>query len=148
MRGAGGFTLTEVLVAMGLLAIGMTGILSLYGAAITLQRESTERMDVALLLPGVMEEVRSELSRRAAGKEGRLGMKGLEGVELPVPGNPRYSYRVTLDEDPTDPTGRVILCRVELIAKSRGASKAYDFGYLPVILERDNDARIRELLGH
>jgi hypothetical protein len=133
---------------MGLLAIGMAGILSLYSAAVTLQRESAERMDVAMLLPGVMAEVREELNRRFAGKEGRTGMKGLEGVELPVRGNPRYRYRVTLEDDPTDPTGMVVLCRVELIARARGSSRAYDFGYLPIILEKDNDDRIRELLGH
>jgi len=146
-RADSGFTLTEVLVAMGLLAIGMAGVLSLFSAAVTLQRESATRMDVALLLPGVMAEVRAELSQRAFGKEGRAGMKRLEGIELPVPGNPRYRYRITLEDDPTDPSGGIILCRVELLARERGTSRAYDFGYLPLILEKDNDDRIQELLG-
>ena len=147
MRSESGFTMTEVLVAMGLLAVGMTGILSLFAAAVQLQQESAERMDVALLFPGVMSEVRAELTRRVSGKEGRSGMKSLEGILLPVPGNARYRYRVSLEEDPTDPSGRVVLCRVELLAKTRGALRAYDFGYLPIILEKDNDDRIRVMLG-
>jgi len=136
----------EVLVAMGLLAVGMTGILSLFGAAVTLERESSERMDVALLLPGVMDEVTLELNRRARGQVGKADVAALDGSTFPVSQNPRYSYRITLADDPTDPAGRIVLCRVELLARVRGGFRSYDFGYLPIVLEADNDARIQKLL--
>jgi len=144
--GDAGFTLTEVLVAMGLLAIGMAGILSLFSAAVTLQREATERMDVALLLPGVMGEVRADLERLVREKR-NWSLSDLNRRELPVPADPRYRYRVTFAEDPSAGSGNVFLCRVELLARRRGEARTYDFGYLPIVIDESNDARIRDLMG-
>jgi len=146
-RRADGFTLIEVLVAMFILAIGVTGVLGVFTTGVGLQKEATERMDVALMLPGILDGVQEELSRQARGED-RDVLPTFEGRTFVVPGWERYHYRVRLEQDPNDPTNRVWLCSVELLAPPVGEGRVYAFPYLPIVPEEDNDARIRALLGN
>ena len=139
-----GMTLVEVLVAMGVLVIGMSAILALFNTAVFIQKTAAERNDVSTLASGVLARVRDDLSGRLA--EGGREALGA-GVILPVPGHPRYHYRVEVDDDPSDPDGRAIFCHIEILAKRRGEWVPYDLGYFPVIPEANNDERIRRLLG-
>jgi prepilin-type N-terminal cleavage/methylation domain-containing protein len=134
-----GMTLIEVLVAMALLLVGMSGILALFSTAVSLQAEATERLDVALLFPGVIQSITEDLAGRAG-----AGALALDG-EYPVPGAPRYRYRVLVREDPTDPGGPVRMCHVSLVAVIGGQESVYDFGYLPVVPADDRDALKRIL---
>lgn len=139
----GGFTLVEVLVALGVLLVGMTGVFSLFATALSLQREATERMDTALILPTIISEVEGDLAERLEG--GVRNVLALSGATLPVPGIPAYRYRVTMEPMPDDPEGRAYFCRIEILARHRGQDRVYDMGYRPVIPEPDNEVRIREL---
>ena len=134
-----GMTLIEVLVAMALLAIGMSGILALFSTAVSLQAQATVRLDVALLFPGVVQAITQDLSVRAG--SGGLASDG----EYPVPGAPRYRYRVLVREDPTEPDGDVRMCRVSLVAVIGGQENVYDFGYLPMVPADDREALKRTL---
>lgn len=139
-----GFTLVEVLAAMMVLLVGMVGVFALFAASLDLQKEATERMDVALNLSAVMSQVQADLAERVEGKG--KSASSLSGQTFPVPGNKGYSYRVTLEPIPDDLSGRGFFCRVEIIARYRGEERVYDMGYRPIVPEADNDARIRRLL--
>ncbi|MAG57295.1 MAG: hypothetical protein CMJ83_13460 [Planctomycetes bacterium] len=141
-----GFTLIEILVAMGILLMGMTGIFAVFAASLALQKEATERFDVSMQLSAVMAQVQGDLAASLDGKSAGDATR-LSGQRFPVPDNPNYSYRVWLEPIPDDPSGRGWFCRIEIIAKSRGDERVYDMGYRPIIPEPDNDARIRKLLG-
>lgn len=52
-----GFSLTEVLVAMGLFTVGMVGIIALFGAAGMTARQAIDTTDAAVLLDSVMEDI-------------------------------------------------------------------------------------------
>lgn len=145
MRLEAGFTLVEVLVALMVLLTGMVGVFALFAAALELQKEATERLDVAMNLSAVMSQVQSDLSERMEGKDAK-GAESLNGETFPVPGNEGYRYRVTLEPIPDDPSGRGFLCKVVILARHRGEERAYDMGYRPIVPEPDNDARIRRLL--
>jgi prepilin-type N-terminal cleavage/methylation domain-containing protein len=140
-----GFTLVEIIVAMGVLLVGMTGIFSLFATALGLQREATERMDTALNLPSIMSEVENEVAIRF--QDPQKGPDVLNGAVFPVPGNAAYRYRLTVEPMPDDPEGRAFFCRIEILARYRGQERVYDMGYRPIIPEPDNEARIRQLLG-
>ena len=139
-----GFTLVEVLIAMMIMVVGMIGVFALFAASLELQKEATERMDVALNLSAVMSQVQADLAERVEAKG--KGATSLSGQKFPVPGNDSYSYRVTLEPIPDDLSGRGFFCRVEIIARYRGEERVYDMGYRPIVPEADNDARIRRLL--
>ena len=140
-----GFTLIEVIVALGVLLVGMTGIFSLFSTALNLQKEATERMDVALTLPAILTEVEEALAARLEG-ESQQSASALNGAVLEVPGNPIYRYRVQVEPIPDDPDGRGFFCRIEILARSQGEDRVYDMGYRPIIPEPDNDLRIKELI--
>ena len=123
---------------------GMIGVFSLFAASLRLQKEATERLDVAMNLSAVMSQVQADLSGRV--EKGGSDASSLSGSTFPVPGNETYNYRVTLEPIPGDPSGRGFLCRVEIIARNRGVERVYDMGYRPIVPEPDNDARIRSLL--
>jgi len=142
-RTEAGFSLVEVLIAMMILVVGMIGIFALFAASLELQKEATERMDVVMNLSAVMARVEEDLAERA-GQSG--GPSSLSGEKFPVPGNEGYSYRVTLEPIPDDPSGRGFFCRVEILAMYRGQERSYDMGYTPIVPEADNDARIRRLI--
>jgi prepilin-type N-terminal cleavage/methylation domain-containing protein len=139
-----GFSLIEVLVAMGLLAIGMSGIMALFSTGLAMQKEAVERMDMDILVSGILAQVEEDLAARAAGSGGAAS---LNGATFAVPGNPTYRYRVFVEDLPDDPAGRVVLCRVQVIARARGRERLYDLGYLPVVPRENQDALIRGLPG-
>lgn len=139
-----GFSLIEILVAMGILVIGMSGILALFASALQLQKQAAERIDIGLSLSAIQAEIERDLTARLTGEK-KTSPLGLSGSEFPVPGDPVYRYRVTLQQLPDDPSGRGWLCRVVVVAKRKGEESLYDLGYLPVMTRLDNDALLRSI---
>lgn len=139
-----GFTLIEVLLAFSILVVGMTGILALFTTALGLQAEAAQRHDVARQLGAVLGQIETDLAYRIEGK-GDAGLS--EGVLFPVPGEPRYRYRVTTRPIPDDPDGRGLFARVQIVSLRRGEEQVYDMGYLTVVPRADNDQLIQKLLS-
>ncbi len=137
-----GFTLVEILVAMGLLVIGMTGIISLFSAALDLETEASERMEASLLLPEALERVGDEAAARANATAGARGRNRGDG-EFVIGTTGRWRCRYLFESVPGDDVGREVLARVTLTVPSPGGDRRYDFGYIPIILPSDNVVILR-----
>lgn len=135
-------TLVEVLVAMGILIIGMSSLLLLFNTAVTIQRDAAERSDTAILSAEVMALVRDRIGRELAAGTGE---RDLEGRTFEVPSDPRYRYRVQVQDDPSDPSGKARLVRVLLVALRDGAESVHDLGVVPVVPRPGMDAEALEL---
>ncbi len=59
-----GFTLTEVLVALGLFTIGMVGIVALFGAAGMTARQAMDTTDASVLLDSILEDLDAHFEAR------------------------------------------------------------------------------------
>ena len=137
-----GFTLIEVLIAMGLLVIGMTGILTLFSVALDLEAKAAERHDIAAAMPEVHQQDRGRpegppdhrLAARTSASANEFPL--LRGLALP-------RARYVVEHFPGDHDGRCVLARVQIIVPAPGGERAIDFGYLPVVLPSPNAALIR-----
>ncbi|MGE3851401.1 MAG: prepilin-type N-terminal cleavage/methylation domain-containing protein [Planctomycetota bacterium] len=58
-RARRGFTLTEILVALGLFMIGSVGVLAVFGAGAMSARDAVDTVDAATLLDSVLEDIRA-----------------------------------------------------------------------------------------
>ena len=137
-----GFTLIEVLIAMALLVIGMTAILTLFSVALDLEARAAERTDVAAAMPDVLNRIADDLSRRGGGADSRAIAKGAAG-EFHLSEGSRYKCTYVVESLPGDSDGRCVLARVQIIVPAPGGERAIDFGYLPVVLPSPNAALIR-----
>jgi prepilin-type N-terminal cleavage/methylation domain-containing protein len=136
-----GFTLIEVLIAMGLLVIGMTGILTLFSVALDLEARAAERTDVAAAMPDVFNKVAEDLASRSAGTDSRA-LRGSR-LEFPLWDGSRYRCSYALEAMPGDHDGRCVLARIQILVPAPGGERAIDFGYLPIVLPSQNAAILR-----
>lgn len=142
-RGTDGFTLIEILVAMMLLVIGMTGIISLFTTALDLEARAAERTDIGLALPDVVSAIKRDVANRAKSPNFSLKPgKGMDG-EFILENLPRYRCRYNLEQIPGDVDGRGYFAEVAIVVPAPGGERSYDFGYLPIILPSPNEALIR-----
>ena len=96
-HGSGGFTLVEILIAIGILAVGMTGVTALYAVAVDAHRQAMNKSAVAELARSVLSEVTADFTPRSF--EGRAASLAESYVDLAC----RYKY---LDQDNEYQSGR------------------------------------------
>jgi prepilin-type N-terminal cleavage/methylation domain-containing protein len=137
----GGFTLIEVLMAMSLLVIGMTGILTLFSVALDLESRAAERHDIASAIPEILNQIADELKGKPISTDSRPG-KRTEG-EFPLSDGSRYKCSYLVEPFPGEHDGRCVLAHVKILVPAPGGERAIDFGYLPVVLPSPNAALIR-----
>lgn len=118
----GGFTLIEVVLAMGILVFGMSVLLSLFtfGAAVT--RSSALRTASAATVEAVLADLEESLFPLEP--DGTVGEPG-EVVDRPVPGAPGVVYSATATPNPDDPLEYRV--DVELTWDSGGVRRATSF---------------------
>jgi prepilin-type N-terminal cleavage/methylation domain-containing protein len=138
---AGGFTLIEVLIAMGLLVIGMTGILTLFSVALNFEAQAAERTDIANAMPEIMNRVAADLRVRTSSADTRA-LKGQRN-EFPLAPGSRYRCSYTVELFPGEHDGRCVLARIQVIVPAPGGERAVDFGYIPIVLPSPNAALLR-----
>jgi prepilin-type N-terminal cleavage/methylation domain-containing protein len=136
-----GFTLIEVLLAMGLLVIGMTGILTLFSVALDLEAKAAERHEVAASIPEVINRIADDLRGRPGVTDTRPNRRVAN--EFPLAEGSRYRCSYEVEHFPGDHDGRCVLARVKIIVPAPGGERAIDFGYLPVVLPSPNAALLR-----
>ncbi|NQT20871.1 MAG: prepilin-type N-terminal cleavage/methylation domain-containing protein [Planctomycetes bacterium] len=62
--GRGGFTLIEILMAMAILVIGMTGVTALYAIAVDAHRRAMDNAGVALLAENMLSDISADFTKR------------------------------------------------------------------------------------
>lgn len=83
-----GFSLLEVVVAMGVLALGIGGVMAIFVAAAAAHRQAVEETAVAIIADTVIAE------QRAAFDRNRYVEGPVEVRERPVPGQELYAVSV------------------------------------------------------
>lgn len=141
-RNEAGFSLVEVLIALGVLLVGMTGVLALFTTALGLQARAVERQEIARESDRIVLAIQDDLTERLTG--GGEAVR-ITGVEFPVPGQPRMRYIADIEPMPDDAGGRGVFAAVRLLVRERGRDREYDLGALAIIPRPDTDALIREL---
>ncbi|MCA9321177.1 MAG: prepilin-type N-terminal cleavage/methylation domain-containing protein [Planctomycetes bacterium] len=135
-----GFTLVELLVAFSILLVGMTGIIAMFSAGLSLEREATLEFEAEAAIDELAPIVRSRLLALVA--QGESG-----NVELPlepVPGRPGLDYEVSALAMSDLGARGGYLVRVRIIPRGRGADDAIDHGFLPMRLGREFEDLVRE----
>lgn len=111
-----GFTLLEVVLAMGLLMVGMSVILTLLTFGAGLSRESEKRADAAAAVRAVVADLEESLFPLSA--EGVIG-EPVPITDRPLPGYPGLTYSATATVNP-DRAGDVPLMETPGIALRAG----------------------------
>lgn len=89
-----GFTLMEMLVALGVLTTGMVSVLGLFAFALGIHKEAVDRTNSAAAAELIKAQVLSELEARWS--DGESEPQSIPTT--PVPELPGYEYRVDLTE--------------------------------------------------
>jgi prepilin-type N-terminal cleavage/methylation domain-containing protein len=106
-RNKAGFTLPEVMIALGILTFGMLAILSLVTVGVTSHRQAIRAADASLIATTEISELRHRLDGRGQAAE-TVDMK--EWRRHPL--YPDYYYKVTAVE--LDKDGREVYVRVAI----------------------------------
>lgn len=94
---SGGFTLIEMMVAMGILVVGVTSVLGLLAFGAALQRTAERRSEVALAAEQVIADLRESFSLQ---QDGSVAGPAPGASEHPIPGHPNLRARITLEKNP------------------------------------------------
>ncbi len=108
MSGRRGFSLVEVMVALGVLAVGIGGVLAIFAAAAATHRRALDETVTAIIGNSVVAEQRAAFNRNRYGEP-------LAVSRAPVPGHDLYTCSVTptvLEREPE--TGRTVHLYLEV----------------------------------
>jgi Tfp pilus assembly protein PilV len=124
VRSRRGFSLLEVVVAMGVLAMGIGGVMALFVAAAAAHQQAVTETTAAVIADSVIAE------QRAAFDRNRYGAGPVEVREQPVPGYELYTVSVlptVLAREPE--TGRVVHVYLEVTVhyQLRGAKRSVTY---------------------
>ncbi len=121
-----GFSLVEVLVAVGLMATALTTLASLFALSIESNLASRHRTYAAVLAQQKLEELRADAWESYSGQPSTgLDYVDLEGKVVGVGADPSgrgvYARRWSIEPLPADP-GNAVIIQVEAARKSSGLS--------------------------
>lgn len=127
----GGFTLLEILIAMAILALGVTSVLGLltFGAALT--RTASLRGQSAAAVEAVVANLEERLFPLVDEDGVKQAGEPVDVVDQPIEGFPELTYSARAIGDPSEIAahGRALQYKVEIEVawKSRGQRKARTF---------------------
>ena len=120
-----GFTLFEIMCALGIFMFGIVGVMSLLAMALRMHKEALDRETAAMAADevlGELEEIAPTLERDPDSGD----LKPL--TDRPVPGRDGYTYTVTFREArETEDPDPLIEARLQIAWKSRGKRRAVEF---------------------
>jgi len=114
-----GFTLIEMVVAMGILLVGMTSILALLAFGLAVHRTSAKKAETALVVEGIVHRLPQLVFPKDPDKPARsLGSR-------PVPGHPGLVYSVEVEPNQESPGE--YLAQIRLQWKEKGRFRTVEF---------------------
>lgn len=95
-----GFTLIEMIVAMGILVVGVSSILALLSFGATLQQTAESRNEAALAAAQVIDELRNDPQIFSLQKDGSVSAPSTLSITREIAGHPRLTAFVEMRENP------------------------------------------------
>ncbi|MFN0207573.1 MAG: prepilin-type N-terminal cleavage/methylation domain-containing protein [Planctomycetota bacterium] len=139
-RARRGFTLVEVLVAMGILVIGVTSILGLLVFGAALERTAERRSETALAAQQVVSELQNSF---VMNPDGSVPEPPSLQFERTVPGHPKLTARVEIKKNPEAVGEYFAVIRIGWL--ERGELRFEEFR---TILQREANFKNRVELEH
>jgi|GEM_PF-3298787 len=157
-RKSDGFTLIEIMMAIGILVIGMTGVLALYAVAVDAHRRAMDNSGMAFLAESMLSEITADFTKREVDGDGTatfiesfidLSCRFKRMAETP-PGSGSYEYR--WQEGVEAPNSPGFNCEVSIYPLPRRLWLEPDLDFQPVPDDmaariettiEDTDARLR-----
>lgn len=131
-----GFTLVEMMVALGILVMGMTSLIGLFTAAVSTRYSAELRSRAAAVAEEVLRDIQEDVLARDDGLEPEIPSLGPQ----PVEGMPSMRYRVDFIIDPEQPD--LVMAEVRIGWSEQGAQLEQVFRR---ILPREQPFRERVL---
>lgn len=124
-RGQAGFTLAEMLAALGILLLGITALLGALSAAAAQRRTADAQQEAAALCELAMHRIRHEAVRRAADGQSDFDLVLAPLDDQTAPGFPGMTWtaQATVDEDHPE----VWLVRLQVRWLERGDTVEQEF---------------------
>lgn len=135
-----GFTLVELLVAFSIMLVGMTGIIAMLSAGLSLERQSTLVVEANLTLDELLPLVKRELALQVS----EDGGQSLAIARTQVPGRSDLDYAVDAEPMPDSPDGTEYLMRLTVWAKGAADDDGFTYGYLPFRISTTYEELVRK----
>lgn len=126
-----GFTITEILIAMGILMFGAVSLLGVLGVGVSTHRSAEQHNAAVHLAERVLQRLQEDIVPRAllasaaAGPEAEFKLAAVDSTPQDVAGCPGMRYRVEFTQDPEQPT--LVLAKVRVMWLEQGDAQAVDF---------------------
>lgn len=131
-----GFTLVEMMVALGILVMGMTSLIGLFTTAVSTRYSAELRSRAAAVAEEVLRDIQENVLARDDGQEPEIPSLGPQ----PVEGMPAMRYSVDFIIDPQQPD--LVMAEVRIGWREQGAELEQVFRR---ILPREQPFRERVL---
>ena len=131
-----GFTLVEMMVALGILVMGLTSLIGLFTAAVSTRYSAELRSRAAAVAEEVLRDIQENVLARDDGQEAEIPSLGPQ----PVEGMPAMRYSVDFIIDPQQPD--LVMAEVRIGWREQGAELEQVFRR---ILPREQPFRERVL---
>jgi prepilin-type N-terminal cleavage/methylation domain-containing protein len=133
LRGdAAGFSLLEVLVALGIVTVGVTAVLALFASGVDVHKQAVDQSNAALAAQSLASELEAKYTtvridawkqkQRRKGKKGVHDQDYLKNISqrkpVDIPGFPGYRYSVKYTA--LDPDGNAVLARLTIFWRKGG----------------------------
>ena len=143
-----GFSLIEVIVALGIVTVGVTAVLALFASGVDVHKRSIDQSNAALAAATIASELEARYTlaridawKKNAAKAGRkvrdaeyMADVPARGKEYPeIPGFPDYLYGV--EYIPLDKDSNAVLARITIFWKS-GGTRPITEEFRTVLLKR------------
>jgi prepilin-type N-terminal cleavage/methylation domain-containing protein len=142
--GRAGFSLLEVLVALGIVTVGITAVLALFAAGVEVHKQAVDQSNAALAAQSLASEVEAKYTlahidawkklQRKKGKKRVRDSDYLKDVDdrkpVEIPGFPGYRYSVKFL--PLDPEGNAVMARFKIFWRKGGGRAVAEV--IPAIL--------------
>lgn len=145
---AGGFSLLEVIVALGIVTVGITAVLALFAAGVDVHKRAVDQINGSLAAQSIAAELEAKYTvaridawRREMSKKRKRVSESDYLADIPakddkypeVPGFPGYVYGVKFTR--LDPEGNAVLAEISILW-SKGGGRAITEVFQTVLLKR------------
>jgi prepilin-type N-terminal cleavage/methylation domain-containing protein len=123
--GAGGFTLIEMMVALAILLVGVSALMSALTSGVDLRRSSDARLEASMLAEEAFRRVQTESMRRKPDGQSALDLGVMPFTDQETPGFPGMHWSAVFVDEPTRPD--IVLVRIEVKWQEKGDEVEQDF---------------------